>query len=41
MTEISNIKSAYLTDNFVKVVSWYDNEIGYSHKVVGYSEKNY
>ena len=24
----------YLTDNFVKVVSWYDNEIGYSHKVV-------
>ena len=24
----------YLTDKFVKVVSWYDNEIGYSHKVV-------
>ena len=24
----------YLTENFVKVVSWYDNEIGYSHKVV-------
>ena len=24
----------YLTDNFVKVVSWYDNEIGYSHKVI-------
>ena len=23
-----------LTDTFVKVVSWYDNEIGYSHKVV-------
>lgn len=24
----------YLTDKFVKVVSWYDNEIGYSHKLV-------
>ena len=24
----------YLTDHFVKVVSWYDNEIGYSHKVI-------
>ena len=24
----------YLTGKFVKVVSWYDNEIGYSHKVV-------
>ncbi len=23
-----------LTDNFVKVVSWYDNEIGYSTKIV-------
>ncbi|MEG2222093.1 MAG: type I glyceraldehyde-3-phosphate dehydrogenase [Oscillospiraceae bacterium] len=23
-----------LTDTFVKVVAWYDNEIGYSHKVV-------
>lgn len=23
-----------LTDTFVKVVSWYDNEIGYSHKVI-------
>lgn len=24
----------YLTDKFVKVVSWYDNEIGYSNKVI-------
>ncbi|MGP1436742.1 MAG: type I glyceraldehyde-3-phosphate dehydrogenase [Phocaeicola sp.] len=24
----------HLTDNFVKIVSWYDNEFGYSHKVI-------
>lgn len=24
----------YLTDTFIKIVSWYDNEIGYSYKVL-------
>ena len=23
-----------LTDTFVKVVAWYDNEMGYSHKLL-------
>lgn len=30
-----------LTDKFVKVVSWYDNEIGYSHKVLELIEHMY
>lgn len=31
----------YLSDTFVKVVSWYDNEVGYSHKVVELIKKMY
>ena len=31
----------YLTDTFVKVVSWYDNEMGYSHKVLELIEHMY
>ena len=35
LTSIFDAKAGIaLTDKFVKVVSWYDNEIGYSHKVV-------
>ena len=30
-----------LTDTFVKVVSWYDNEIGYSNKVLELIEHMY
>jgi len=30
-----------LTDTFVKVVSWYDNEIGYSNKVLDLIERMY
>ena len=30
-----------LTDTFVKVVSWYDNEWGYSNKVVDLIEYMY
>ena len=30
-----------LTDTFVKVVSWYDNEIGYSHKILDLIERMY
>ena len=31
----------YLTDTFVKVVAWYDNEWGYSNKVVDLIEYMY
>ncbi len=35
LTSIFDAKAGIaLTDTFVKVVSWYDNEIGYSNKVV-------
>ncbi len=35
LTSIFDAKAGIaLTDTFVKVVSWYDNEMGYSHKVL-------
>ncbi|HAS7916781.1 TPA: type I glyceraldehyde-3-phosphate dehydrogenase [Vibrio cholerae] len=33
-TSIFDADAGILTDKFVKVVSWYDNEIGYSNKVL-------
>ena len=40
-TSLTSITIIALTDTFVKVVSWYDNEIGYSNKVLELIEHMY
>ena len=42
LTSIFDAKAGIaLTDSFVKVVSWYDNEMGYSNKVLELIEHMY
>ena len=38
---LRKITGIALTDTFVKVVSWYDNEIGYSDKILCLIEHMY
>ena len=39
--DLAFTENIVLTDTFVKVVSWYDNEIGYSNKVLDLIEHMY
>ena len=34
LSSIVDAPTTYVVDNMVKVLSWYDNEAGYSHRMV-------
>ena len=33
-SSILDVEETMVNDNMVKIVAWYDNEMGYSHRVV-------